>query len=103
MTTPFPEVRLKTFLEIDWAFVMGLIVSFVAILFTYDAVCGEREDGTLRLMLSGSVPRDGVLLGKFIGAFLSVSAPIVLGAILSLRGEDCFATRHDSRFYQKKN
>ena len=75
---------LKAFLEVDWAFVVGVVVSFVAVLFTYDAVCGEREDGTLQLMLSTPVPRDTVLLGKSIGAFLSVAVPTVLGMVLSL-------------------
>ena len=75
---------LRVFLEIDWAFIIGVVVSFVAVAFTYDAVCGEREAGTLRLTLSAPVPRDVVLLGKWIGAFLSVALPTVLGMALSL-------------------
>jgi ABC-type transport system involved in multi-copper enzyme maturation permease subunit len=75
---------LRAFLEIDWAFIIGVVVSFVSIAFTYDAVCGEREAGTLRLTLSAPVPRDVVLLGKWAGAFLSVALPMVLGMALSL-------------------
>ena len=75
---------LKTFLEIDWAFTVGIVISFVTILFTYNTVCGEREDGTLRLTLSYPVPRDTLLLGKSLGAFLSVAVPTALGMVLSL-------------------
>ena len=46
-----------------------LIFWLLAIVFGYDAICGEKERGTLRLMLSCSVPRDTVLLAKWIGGF----------------------------------
>ena len=38
--------------KIDWAFVMGYVLSLIALLFTFDAIAGERERGTLRLMFS---------------------------------------------------
>ena len=78
------NAMLNAFLEIDWAFIIGVVVSFVAVVFTYNAVCGEREDGTLRLMLSNPVPRDTVLLGKSIGAFLSIAVPVGIGMLLNL-------------------
>ena len=72
------------YLQTDWAFIIGVLVSFVCILFSFDSLSGERERGTLRLMLSGSVPRADVILGKFVGAFASIILPLSLAIILNL-------------------
>ena len=72
------------FTELDWTFIIGLVVSFMAILFTYDAVSGARETGTLSLLMSNSVSRAIVLLAKFIGAFLTLMIPLLIGILLNL-------------------
>ncbi len=72
------------FTKIDWAFIISVVLSFVAILFTFDAISGERERGTLRLILSNPIPRATVLLGKFLGAFLGISLPFLIGALINL-------------------
>ena len=72
------------FTKIDWAFIISVVLSFVAILFTFDAISGERERGTLRLILSNHIPRDAVLIGKFLGVFLSISIPFLIGALVNL-------------------
>ena len=75
---------LPNFTELDWTFIIGLVMSFMAILFTYDAISGERETGTLSLLMSNSVSRATVLLGKFIGAFLTIMLPLLIGILLNL-------------------
>ena len=75
---------LQSFTALDWSFIVGVVMSFVAVLFTFDAISGERERGTLKLTMSNSVPRDVVLLGKFFGAFITVAVPLLIGMILSL-------------------
>ena len=70
--------------KIDWAFVIGYVLSLIALLFTFDAVAGERESGTLRLMLANAVPRHTILAGKFLGALMSVSIPFVLAVLINL-------------------
>ena len=75
---------LPNFTELDWTFIIGLVMSFMAMLFTYDAISGERETGTLSLLMANSVPRATVLLAKFIGAFLSIMAPLIIGILLNL-------------------
>ena len=70
--------------KIDWAFVIGYVLSLIALLFTFDAVSGEREHGTLRLMLANSIPRHTVLIGKFLGAFISVNIPLVIAVLMNL-------------------
>ena len=75
---------LPSFTELDWTFIIGLVMSFMAILFTYDAISGERETGTLSLLMSNSVSRATVLLAKFIGAFLTLMLPVLIGILLNL-------------------
>ena len=70
--------------KIDWAFVIGYVLSLIALLFTFDSVAGERERGTLRLMLANSVPRHTVLAGKFLGALMSISIPFALAVLINL-------------------
>ena len=58
--------------------------SITALLFTYDAISGERETGTLSLLLANSVSRATVLLAKFTGAFLTLMIPLLIGILLNL-------------------
>ncbi|MBN1506700.1 MAG: ABC transporter permease subunit [Sedimentisphaerales bacterium] len=75
---------LPRFACLDWSFLISLIFSFIAFVFTYDSICGERERGTLRLILTGSVPRATVLLGKYAGLMLTLGIPLLLGLLVSL-------------------
>ena len=70
--------------KVDWAFIIANVLSLIALLFTFDAISGERERGTLRLMLANSVPRHTVLIGKFLGALISISIPFTLAALTNL-------------------
>ena len=88
MTYPSATPNLKNIdpdaTQIDWAFVIGYVLSLIALLFTFDAVSGEREQGTLRLMLANPIPRHTVLIGKFLGAFISVNIPFVIAVLMNL-------------------
>jgi len=75
---------LAVFGSLDVASVVLLVLSLAAILLTYDAIAGEKERGTLKLLLSNSVPRDMVLLGKFIGRYAVILIPFVIGSALAL-------------------
>ena len=68
---------LSIFLAIDVIFVFKIVLSALAILFAYNTISGEREDGTLKLVLSNPVPRDALVLGKYLGGVLSLF-PIVI-------------------------
>ena len=74
-----PEVT-----RVDWGFIIGYVLSLVALLFTFDSISGERERGTLRLTLANAIPRHTVLIGKFLGAFISVSIPFILAILVNL-------------------
>jgi len=75
---------LKKFDELSWTFVTALILSFVALLFTFDAVSGEKETKTLALSLANPLPRGTLLGGKFASAVLSVMAIVLAGVLTSL-------------------
>ncbi|MCY3553593.1 MAG: ABC transporter permease subunit [Candidatus Poribacteria bacterium] len=70
--------------QIDWVFIIGYVLSLIALIFTFDAISGEREHGTLRLMLANSIPRHTVLIGKFLGALISTSIPFMLAVLVNL-------------------
>lgn len=72
------------FTTMDWAFIVSYVLSFVAILFTFDSVSGELERGTLRLTLANPIPRHTVLVGKFLGAFISINIPFVIAFLMNL-------------------
>jgi ABC-type transport system involved in multi-copper enzyme maturation permease subunit len=69
---------------LDLMFIVKIVLSLFAILFTYDAIVGEKERGTLKLALSNSVPRDRVILGKAIGGYISLLMPLLIPLLLSL-------------------
>lgn len=83
-TTPNVDNVRPEVTKVDWGFIVGYVLSLVALLFTFDAVSGEREHGTLRLTLANSIPRHTVLIGKFLGALISVSIPFVLAILMNL-------------------
>ena len=64
---------LAMFLTIDVVFIFKIVLSALAILFAFNTISGEREDGTLKLVLSNAIPRDMIVLGKYLGGMLSLS------------------------------
>jgi ABC-type transport system involved in multi-copper enzyme maturation permease subunit len=69
---------------LDLMFIVKIVLSLVAILFTYDAIVGEKEKGTLKLALANNVPRDRLILGKAIGSYISLLVPLLVPLILCL-------------------
>ena len=67
---------------LDLTFIVAILLSLAALIFSYDAVCGEKEDGTLKLMLSNGLPRAKILLGKVVGGAVTLLAPFVVALIL---------------------
>ena len=70
--------------KIDWGFIVGYVLSLIAILFTFDSISGERERGTLRLILANPMPRHTVLIGKFLGVLTSIFIPFTLAVLINL-------------------
>ena len=70
--------------SIDLVFIFQVILSLLALLFAYDAIAGEREDGTLRLMLTTSIRRGTILLAKYIAAMICLIVPLIISLALAL-------------------
>ena len=70
--------------HLDFLFVVGTVFSLLALLFTFDAVAGEREAGTIRITLANSVPRDLLLWSKLIGGYLVFVAPFLVSFLFGL-------------------
>lgn len=69
---------------IDFAFVVTFVFSLLAILFTYDLINGEKEKGTLQLVLSNGVPRSSYIIGKIAGAWAGLVVPALIPIMLSI-------------------
>jgi len=70
--------------SIDLVFIFQVILSLLALLFAYDAIAGEREDGTLRLMLTTPISRGTILLAKYIAAMICLIVPLIISLALAL-------------------
>ena len=75
---------LPQFSHIDWELIVSLILSFAALVFTYDRISGEREAGTLRLTLANTIPRHELLIGKYVGTMVTLALPLMIGMLVSL-------------------
>ena len=70
--------------HLDFLFVVGIVFSLLALLFTFDAVAGEREAGTLRITLANSLPRDLFLWSKLIGGYVVFVVPFLVSLLFGL-------------------
>ncbi len=70
--------------NLDFLFIVGTVFSLLALLFTFDAVAGEREAGTLRINLSNSLPRDVFLWSKLIGGYIVFVIPFLVSFLAGL-------------------
>ncbi len=75
-----PVFAVFRFLDLD--FIFQVVLSLFAILFVYNAVNGEKEQGTLRLTFTNAIPRDTYILGKVTGAFLAMSIPLLIPILI---------------------
>jgi len=58
--------------------VLGTVVPIVAILIAYASVTGERESGSLKVLLSFPHARRDIIVGKAVGRSAVVAVPIVI-------------------------
>lgn len=74
--------------RLDPLFLVQFVFSLLAILLTFDLISGEREAGTLKLILVNPVSRGRVLRGKIASALVLLIVPYTLAfglAVLLLR------------------
>jgi len=83
---------LDAFFSIDFIDIAAIIFSLLALLFSYDAVTKEKENGTLGLQMSNPVERARLLAGKIAGVLLTLLPVLffsfLLGAVIVLLSRD---------------
>jgi len=72
------------FAAVDFAFVVRVVLSLLVIFIAYNSVSEEQSSGTLKLILSNRVPRDQLLLGKFLGGWFVILGSLLVSALVSL-------------------
>ena len=75
---------LNLFTSIDIVFIFEVVLSLLALIFAYDAIAGESERGTLRLMLTHPVRRGQMLLAKYIGAMVCLLVPLLISLLFAV-------------------
>ncbi len=68
---------------LDLDFIVKVVLSLCVLLLTYDAICGEKEAGTLRLYASFSVSRSRLALAKLVGSTLAIVVPLAFAFLLA--------------------
>lgn len=70
--------------KIDFYFIVSFVLSILALIFTFNSISGERENGTLKLMMSNSVPRWKIIFAKMVGSYSVFLAPFIVSLIFML-------------------
>jgi ABC-type transport system involved in multi-copper enzyme maturation permease subunit len=84
MTVAEDNPFLSIFPSLDVSLIFKIVLSLLVLLFAYDAVSGEREQGTLKLIMSGSLPRYHFLLGKILAGLITLAVPVTVAFIIGL-------------------
>ncbi len=88
METSETNTLLSVFPALDVTLIFKVVMSILALLMAYDVISGEREQGTLRLILSSTIARYQVLLGKLVAGLMtlivSVTALFIVGLLILL-------------------
>ncbi|MBF8295049.1 MAG: hypothetical protein HW389_1594 [Bacteroidetes bacterium] len=78
------DPMLAAFQFLDPTFVVLIVLSLIAILFTYNAVNGEKESGTLKLVFANRVSKAEYIVGKLVGSWLAILAPVLISFLVGV-------------------
>jgi len=73
------------FPSMDIVFIIGIIMSIVSMSLSFDCITGEKESGTLKLLLVNGMSRRNIIIGKWMGGIISISMILMitlLGSVL---------------------
>jgi len=73
---------LSIFSVLDASLILKIVLSLLAILIAYDSISGERERGTLRLILANRTARHEVLLGKLLAGVVTLVVPTTIAFVV---------------------
>jgi ABC-type transport system involved in multi-copper enzyme maturation permease subunit len=70
--------------EIDYAFIIAFVLSILAIVFTFNAISGDKENGVLRQILANPVLRKQILMAKLIGNYVVFLVPYIISLLIAV-------------------
>ncbi|MFC1525392.1 ABC transporter permease [Candidatus Latescibacterota bacterium] len=68
----------------DLLYIVNIIGSLLAVLFAFNTISGEQEDGTLQLVMANPVPRHRLLLAKWMGGYLALMVPFLVSLLVAI-------------------
>jgi ABC-type transport system involved in multi-copper enzyme maturation permease subunit len=74
---------LNSFFSIDFVSVISILISLLALIFSFDLITHEREEETLKLTLSKGISRSTFLAGKILGVFITLVPILIFCFLLS--------------------
>lgn len=76
--------RIRLFRQLSSGLVSNIsfIAPLLGIALAYDALSGEREKGSLKLLLSRPIYRENIINGKILGGFIAISIAMVITTIV---------------------
>jgi len=75
---------LNSFFSIDFIRVLSILLSVLALIFSYDLFTREKEEGTMRLALSAGISRSTLFVGKILGVLLSLIPVLIVNYLLCI-------------------
>ncbi len=69
---------------VDFAFIIRVVMSLMVIFLAYNAVSEEKTQGTLKLALANHVPRDQLMIGKYLGGMIVVLGSLAVATLSAL-------------------
>lgn len=72
------------------ATIMSYFAPIVGLALGFDAISGEREKGTLKIVLAQPIYRDTVFNGKFLSSFSAISLAVLLASLVNVGGAIVF-------------
>lgn len=69
---------------IDWVFIVGTLMSLLCLLVSFGVICGEKRDGTLKLLFSYPISRISIFFGKYLGILAVLLLTFFIGITINL-------------------
>lgn len=79
---PGQQASANALLDLVNQFFAMTLIPLIALIIAYNAISGERESGSLKLLLSLPHSRADVVFGKVIGRSAALAVPIIVGFVL---------------------
>ena len=75
---------INIFGKLDYITIMKIVITIVSMLFGYSLICGDKENGTLKMIMMNQISRFKVVMSKYIGGLIPLIIFYTLAIILSM-------------------